>query len=46
MLGMHSGRERTEQDWRDLLAATGFLDIVVHDTASPVAVVAAVVDNS
>jgi predicted O-methyltransferase YrrM len=41
MLAMMGGRERTETEWRDLLAAAGFADIAVRQTSTPFSVIQA-----
>jgi hypothetical protein len=43
MLGMLTGRERPEEDWRDLLTSAGFTDIGILPTGSPVSVIHATV---
>ena len=43
MLGMLAGRERPEEDWRDLLASAGFTGIGVLPTGSPLSVIHATV---
>ncbi len=45
MLGMLPGRERTEPQWRALLASCGYRDIGVHETPTPLSVIRAVVDG-
>ena len=42
-LGMLAGRERSEQDWRDLLTSAGFTGIGILPTGSPVSVIHATV---
>lgn len=44
MLAMHSGRERSERDWRQLLDAAGFGRIEVRSTGTPFSVIEAVVN--
>jgi len=41
MLAMMGGRERTETEWRDLLAAAGFADIAVRQTSTPFSIIQA-----
>ena len=43
MLGMLTGRERPEEDWRDLLASAGFTGIGVLPAGTPVSVIHATV---
>jgi len=43
MLGMLTGRERPEEDWRELLTSAGFTGIGVLPTGAPVSVIHATV---
>jgi O-methyltransferase/methyltransferase family protein len=43
MLGMLTGRERPEEDWRDLLTSAGFTGIAVLPTGGPLSVIQATV---
>jgi hypothetical protein len=41
MLAMVGGKERTEPEWRELLAAAGFTGIAVSQTGTPYSVIQA-----
>jgi len=41
MLGIVTGKERTEEEWRQLLESAGFADIQISATESPVFVISA-----
>jgi hypothetical protein len=43
MLGMLAGRERPEEDWRELLTSAGFAGIDVLPTGTPLSVIHATV---
>jgi hypothetical protein len=41
MLGMLTGRERNEPEWRELLRGAGYHDVVIRSTPSPLSVIEA-----
>jgi hypothetical protein len=43
MLGMLAGRERPEEDWRELLTSAGFTGITMIPTGTPLSVIHATV---
>lgn len=43
MLGIVTGKERTELEWRELLETSGFRDVQILETKSPVSIIQATV---
>jgi hypothetical protein len=43
MLGIVTGKERTELEWRGLLEASGFVNVQILETQSPVSIIQATV---